>query len=130
MSCDSNKTPACSRRMFLLGTGGTAMAALLAACSATGQKVEVDPGEIPVGSAKIVDAFIIAQPEAGKFAAYSTTCPHQGRKIDQVGNGVVTCTAHGSVFSIEDGSLVSGPARSGMTPAPLAKGEGGKLTVG
>lgn len=115
--------------MFLAGTGATAMAALLAACSGD-QQIEVDPGEIPVGSAKLVGDYIVAQPEEGKFAAYSNVCPHQGRKIDQVGNGIVTCTAHGSVFSIADGSLVSGPARSGMAPAALEKSGEGKLSVG
>ena len=110
----------CSRRMFLLGTATTFAGAFLAGCGTTPSE-EVATTQVPVGSAVIVGDVIIAQPTAGNFVAYSTTCPHQGNKITQVDDGTVTCTAHNSVFDIADGAVLDGPARDPLTP--------GKATV-
>ncbi len=107
----------CSRRIFLLGTASTFAGAFLAACGTTPSQ-EVATTQVPVGSAVIVGNIIIAQPTEGTFVAYSTTCPHQGEKITEVGEGTVKCPAHGSVFDITDGSVVQGPARD-----PLTRGE-------
>ena len=70
--------------------------------------------DVPIGSAVILDKFIIAQPTAGEYVAYSSVCPHQQKKITKVEGDTVKCTAHGSVFSIADGERVSGPAVTGM----------------
>lgn len=96
--------------MFLLATGTTAAATFLAACGKSTTEAAI--GDIPVGSAKIVDDVIIAQPTQGQFAAYSTTCPHAGSKINKVSGDTVKCQAHGSIFAIKDGSVIQGPATS------------------
>ncbi|MDR7330573.1 Rieske (2Fe-2S) protein [Corynebacterium guangdongense] len=117
----------CSRRMFLLGTASTFASAFLVGCG-TAPSEEVAATQVPVGSAVIVGDVIIAQPTAGNFVAYSTSCPHQGNKITQVNDGTVTCTAHNSVFDIADGSVLDGPSRD-----PLAAGkatvDGGTVTA-
>lgn len=108
----------CSRRTFILGTATTFAGAFLAAC---GQEPsdEVAKTEVPVGSAVILDRFIIAQPTEGTYVAYSAVCPHQGNKITVVNGDTVRCTKHGSVFSIADGSVVSGPSDKPMAAASL-----------
>lgn len=111
----------CSRRMFLLGTATTFAGAFLAACGAE-PTAEVAKTEVPVGSAVILDGFIIAQPTAGNYVAYSQTCPHQQQKITKVEGDTVKCTGHGSVFSIVDGSAISGPTQEPLYPATLADG--------
>ena len=117
----------CSRRLFLLGTATTFAGAFLAAC---GEKPpeEVAKTEVPVGSAVVLDKVIIAQPTEGQFVAYSSTCPHEFKKITQVQGDTVRCTAHGSTFNIADGSVLQGPAVRGMRVLDL-KEEGGRLVA-
>ncbi|MCS5480029.1 Rieske (2Fe-2S) protein [Corynebacterium sp. YIM 101645] len=118
----------CSRRMFLLGTASTFAGVFLAACGAT-PSVEVAAADVPVGSAVIFDGFIIAQPTAGTYVAWSQQCPHQRNPITEVEGDTVICTYHNSVFDIRDGSVISGIARDPLTPADLEQ-TGGTLNVG
>ena len=72
--------------------------------------------DIPEGGGLILDdpQVVITQPVAGEFKAFSSICTHQGCPLDNVTDGTINCTCHGSQFSIEDGSVVGGPA-----PSPL-----------
>ena len=117
----------CSRRMFLLGTATTFAGAFLAACGSE-PSVEVAAADVPVGSAVIFDGFIIAQPTAGNYVAYSQTCPHQRNPITEVEGDTVRCTHHDSVFNIADGSVVSGVARDPLYPAKVEQ-SGDTLSV-
>ena len=117
----------CNRRLFLIGTATTFAGALLAACAPP--KQTIDAKDVPVGSAVIVGNFIITQPTSGVYHAYSATCPHQGAKISQVNGDTVTCTNHNSVFSITDGTPVSGPSRAGLMEAKLKTDGDNKLTA-
>lgn len=112
--------------MFLVASGTTLAGVLLAACGASTEEVGIS--EVPVGSAVIVGSFIIAQPRAGEFKAYSTRCPHQGNTIDTVDGSEVICRAHQSHFSVEDGHPTEGPARSSLTEATVEI-NGEQLTV-
>lgn len=86
---------------------GTAAAAGLAKTS-----------DIPVGGGTIFAAqkLVITQPVAGTFAAFDTTCPHQGCSVSTVSAGTINCPCHGSMFRIADGSVAGGPA-----PRPLTR---------
>ncbi|AWB82867.1 iron-sulfur protein [Corynebacterium yudongzhengii] len=117
----------CSRRTFLLGAATTVAGAALAACG-TEASEEVAATEVPVGSAVFVGNLIIAQPKEGEFLAYSRTCPHQGNTIDEINGDTVTCTAHNSTFSIEDGSVVDGVARDPLQEGTATE-EGGTVTA-
>ncbi|MCF4007647.1 Rieske 2Fe-2S domain-containing protein [Corynebacterium uropygiale] len=117
----------CSRRLFLAGVGTTFAGALLAACGDS--TAEVAATDVPVGSAVIVGKFIVAQPTAGEYRAYSTVCPHQGSTINAVDGDTVVCPAHGSVFSIADGSVLTGPSGQPLTAAHLEE-NAGTLSVG
>lgn len=123
----SLKDAVCNRRMFLLGTATTFAGAFLAACGSE-PGLEVAATDVPVGSAAIFDGFIIAQANAGAYVAYSQECPHQRNPITEVEGDTVRCTAHNSVFSIADGSVVSGVARDPLIPAKLER-EGERLRV-
>ncbi|TNL96876.1 Rieske (2Fe-2S) protein [Corynebacterium tapiri] len=117
----------CNRRLFLLGTGTTLAGALLAACGSAPSE-EVAKTDIPLGSAILVGDYIVARPDESKYVAYSRSCPHQHQTIDQVDGHKVRCSAHGSVFDLNDGSVVEGPAREALAPAKL-KDAGDKLAV-
>jgi len=74
---------------------------------------------IPVGSAVAAkDAagkpIVVAQPAAGRAAAFSAICTHLGCTVAPAGKEL-HCPCHGSVFDAATGTVVHGPA-----PAPLA----------
>lgn len=118
----------CNRRLFLLGTASTFAGAFLAACGSR-PGTELAATEVPVGSAVILDSFIIAQPTEGTFLAYSATCPHQRNPITEVAGDIVRCPSHNSEFSIIDGSVLSGPARDPLVPVELSE-QAGQLSIG
>ena len=117
----------CSRRMFLLGTATTFAGAFLAACGEEAPE-DIAKTDVPVGSAVILDRFIIAQPTAGNYVAYSSVCPHQQKQITKVEGDKVKCTAHGSTFDIATGDRVAGPALSGLRKVEL-KDNGDKVSA-
>ncbi len=73
-------------------------------------------GDVPEAGGLILDAagIVITQPSAGTFKGFSNICTHQKCPVDNVTDGTINCICHGSKYSIEDGSVVAGPA-----PAPL-----------
>jgi nitrite reductase/ring-hydroxylating ferredoxin subunit len=134
-----------SRRALLAGAGtgaavavavgATGVTGLLAACgadaerpspaaastSATTEKASAitATGDIPVGGGKVVDGLLIVQPVAGTFRAYNAACPHKGVLVGTPADGVATCPAHKSTFSIVDGHHLSGPATEGLSPVAI-----------
>jgi Rieske Fe-S protein len=73
--------------------------------------------KVPQGGGIIVDSpgIVITQPQAGTFKGFSNVCTHMGCTVGDVSGGTINCPCHGSQFSIEDGSVVTGPA---VTPLP------------
>jgi nitrite reductase/ring-hydroxylating ferredoxin subunit/uncharacterized membrane protein len=53
--------------------------------------------------------------QGDRIRAIGATCPHLGGPLDEgaIEGNTVTCPWHGSVFNLEDGALIHGPA---MTP--------------
>lgn len=139
MSPESSRELLPSRRALLAGAGVTC-AAMLAGCSthdasnggftpaASGTATSASgsasaatalaaTSQVPDGGGKIIDAerIVITQPQSGSFKAFSAICTHEGCIVSSVSHGTINCPCHGSKFSIEDGSVVNGPA-----PSPLA----------
>ena len=76
----------------------------------------VAKAEVPQGGGVVLnDKFVVTQPAAGEFKAYTAICTHAGCPVKQVKDGEIQCPCHGSRFSINDGAPVGGPAK-----APLA----------
>jgi Rieske Fe-S protein len=76
--------------------------------------------KVPVGGGVILqDAdYVITQPTAGEFKAFSKICTHMQCPVGSVEGGTINCPCHGSKYSIEDGSVVNPPA-----PGPLKEAE-------
>ena len=72
--------------------------------------------EVPVGGGKIFagEKVVVTQPTEGDFKAFSAVCTHQGCVVAKIAAKDIECTCHGSKFSIEDGSVVTGPATKGL----------------
>jgi len=68
-----------------------------------------------VGGGTIIDSsVVVTQPAEGEFKAFTAICTHQNCPVTDVTDGKIHCNCHQSYYSIDDGSVISGPA-----PAPL-----------
>lgn len=78
--------------------------------------------DVPVGGCFVVAAakVVVTQPTEGDFKAFSATCTHQGCSVESSTDGEIPCPCHGSTFSIEDGSVIKGPATSGLAEVQIA----------
>ena len=76
--------------------------------------------DIPVGGGVIFpnDGVVVTQPESGTFHGFTIICTHQGCTVTTV-SSTINCPCHGSQYSIEDGSVVAGPAPASLTVVDL-----------
>ena len=101
------------------GSEGSPGSAIDTETPTTGASTPAGPltskADIPVGGGVIFadDGVVVTQPEAGTFHGFTIVCTHQGCTVTSV-SSTINCPCHGSKYSLEDGSVVSGPA-----PAPL-----------
>jgi Rieske Fe-S protein len=66
--------------------------------------------DVPSGGGIIAGDYVITQPTAGQFKAFTKVCTHAGCDVNKIDGGVISCPCHGSKFSIETGEPTSGPA--------------------
>jgi Rieske Fe-S protein len=135
-----------SRRAVVAGIAGMP---LLAACGSgdesggSGGEGVADPdapspsggglttkADIPVGSGKIFpgEKVVVTQPAADQFKAFSAVCTHQGCVVSALKGKEIQCGCHGSKFSVEDGSVIKGPAKKPLEELQVTA-EGDNLTV-
>jgi nitrite reductase/ring-hydroxylating ferredoxin subunit len=129
---------AIDRRRALTGSAAVAVGApLLAACggsdatagdsatspssSSGGSGALADTADVPVGGCLVVpDAkVVVTQPTKGDFKAFTAVCTHQGCLVESSSDGTIPCPCHGSTFSLEDGSALSGPASVALAPVEI-----------
>jgi Rieske Fe-S protein len=77
-----------------------------------GADVLADTSDIKVGGGEVYpdQQVVVTQPESGQFKCFTAVCSHQGCIVANVSDGTINCDCHGSQYSIEDGSVVTGPA--------------------
>jgi Rieske Fe-S protein len=145
-------TDGLGRRHALAGAAGLGLGLpLLAACGGGETQTADDPasspgnssgtggggeafattGDVPVGSAAIFadQKVVVAQPSEGDFTAFSAVCTHQGCLVGSVEGQEILCPCHGSVFSIEDGSVINGPATSPLEEVAISV-DGDQISLG
>lgn len=124
---------AINRRRAITGAAAVLGACGLAACADGSRSTPVAPSrptgtgpiaatsDVPVGGCHVVaeSKVVLTQPQAGDFKAFSAVCTHQGCPVSSSTDGVIPCNCHGSRFSIEDGSVVRGPATTGLAPVQI-----------
>jgi Rieske Fe-S protein len=129
-------TDGISRRSTLAGAATLGVAApLLVACGSNGSddtatdtstpaagKELGTTSEVPVGGGKVFgdEKIVVTQPTAGDFKAFTAVCTHQGCLVSQVADDTINCLCHGSKFSAEDGSVVTGPATEGLAAVKVS----------
>lgn len=128
--------PLTSRRTALFTIGGTTVAVCLAGCAAapgggggaSSGPTTIKASDVPVGSGRIVGTYVVTQATAGKFAAFSYLCTHQGFPVQEVTTAAIVCGHHGSTFALADGSVITGPATTPLTRATVTV-SGDTLTI-
>ncbi len=87
----------------------------------SGGEALASAGDVPVGGCFVAsDAkVVVTQPSEGDFKAFSAVCTHQGCLVETSADGEIPCPCHGSRFSLEDGSPVSGPATASLAPVEI-----------
>jgi Rieske Fe-S protein len=85
--------------------------------------IEVGGGEV-FGDQEVV----VTQPKSGEFKCFTAVCTHQGCIVANVSDGTINCDCHGSQYSIEDGSVVQGPATFPLAEEPITV-SGDKITL-
>jgi len=90
----------------------------------------VKVADVPVGGGVIMQTanFVVTQPTAGTFKAFSSVCTHEGCPVSEISNGQIICTCHNSRFSVKDGSVIAGPARRPLAAAKVTQ-SGDSLVV-
>jgi Rieske Fe-S protein len=91
----------------------------------------VAAADVPVGGGTILadDLVVVTQPTEGEFKAVTATCTHQGCPVNAIEDGEIICPCHASHYSIEDGSVISGPAPKPLASFPVAV-EGDQIVIG
>ena len=131
--------PGVSRRAVIAGVGLVAAAACGRVADAPIDPVTPapEPGrpvgrtdEVPVGGGTIFpDArVVVTQPTPGEFHGFGIVCTHDSCELTSVADGTINCPCHGSRYAITDGSVVRGPARTGLRVENIAV-DGGRIVV-
>lgn len=92
---------------------------------------QVDLGEGGHRVVKAGDDDVLLVRRGLDVAAISNVCGHAGGPLDEGdfdADGCVTCPWHGSVFRVDDGHVVHGPA-TGHQPSYDVRAAGGRLSV-
>lgn len=130
-----------ARRTVLVTGGALGAAAALAACGGSsdgGAASSAAPApessgaapagevlgpvdQVIVGSGVVYDGpkVVVTQPAEGDVRGFTAVCPHQGCLVSEVVNNEILCPCHGSLFSAEDGAVITGPATTGLAPVQV-----------
>jgi Rieske Fe-S protein len=78
--------------------------------------------QVTVGSGVVYDGpkVVVTQPVEGDIRGFTAVCPHQGCLVSEVTNNEILCPCHGSLFSAEDGAVITGPATTGLAPVTVS----------
>jgi len=145
MDDEQDQRPHAPTRRSVLRSGAVAGLGLplVSACGTVGSSMHlgaktpvahgplVAADQVPVGGGKILadKQIVVTQPSKGDYKAFSAVCTHMQCLVTTVRDGVIVCPCHGSEFSIKDGSVVRGPASTGL-PAVKVDVEHGDVLPG
>ncbi|MFT4287629.1 Rieske (2Fe-2S) protein [Nocardioides sp.] len=105
--------------------GATSDGATSAGAAPAGDPIaSTDDIEVGGGTIFADEDVVVTQPEAGTFKAFSATCTHKQCTVSKVEDQQIVCTCHYSKFSIEDGSVESGPASTSLPEESITVANG------
>jgi nitrite reductase/ring-hydroxylating ferredoxin subunit len=92
--------------------------------------------DIAVGGVKVIEldrstglflSIVLIRESAG-LRALEAECPHAGYAVITNGGPELLCPAHNSLFSVKDGGVLRGPARTGLRSYEVSE-TGGEIFV-
>lgn len=90
--------------------------------SAPPDGIVVAASDVPEGGGVVIqEKYVVTQPTAGQYKAFSAVCTHQGCPVDKVENSEIVCPCHGSHFAIDSGDPVAGPAKEPLAAVEFTK---------
>ncbi len=92
--------------------GSSSATSSTASGEAGGGEALAKTADIEVGGGQIFadQEVVVTQPTEGEFKCFTAVCTHQGCLVSSISDGTINCDCHGSQYSIEDGSVIQGPA--------------------
>jgi Rieske Fe-S protein len=103
-----------------------------AVSGAGGSSTQIPQSQVPVGAAIVTSGsppYVVAQPSAGQFVAFSAVCTHRGTTVAAGDGTTLVCPAHGSEFNADTGAVLKGPAAQPLAKVAITAANG-VLTVG
>lgn len=125
-ACASDEEPAGPAPSSSAGATSTTAPSPGGSSEPAGGEPLTSTADIEVGGGRIFpeDNVVVTQPEEGVFKAFDATCTHQQCQVTRVSDGAIGCSCHGSRFSITDGAVEGGPARSPLPEVPITVANG------
>ena len=108
---------------------GTGSATSSSAAAPSGTPVK--PADVPVGGG-VINAgglFVVTQPSAGQFKAFSAVCTHMGCTLNMIADGKIDCPCHQSQFDITTGTPTSSSQAKSPLPAKTATVSGDSVYI-
>ena len=98
-------------------SGSSSTSSLGTASAAAPSGTPVKTADVPVGGGVINASalFVVTQPSAGEFKAFSAVCTHMGCTVTKIVDGKIDCPCHQSQFDITTGT----PTSSSQAKSPL-----------
>ena len=108
-------------------TSGSATSSGSAAPSGT----PVKTADVPVGGGVINASalFVVTQPSAGQFKAFSAVCTHMGCTVTKIVDGMIDCPCHQSQFDITTGTPTAASQAKSPLPGKTATVSGDSVYV-
>lgn len=84
--------------------------------------IVVAASDVPEGGGVVIqEKYVVTQPSAGEYKAFSAVCTHQGCPVEKVENSEIICPCHGSHFAIDSGDPTAGPATEPLPAVEFTK---------
>ena len=130
----SSTTSAAATTGSSTSTGSATSSGSASSSAAAPSGTPVKTADVPVGGGIIQGndadtAFVVTQPTAGVFKAFSRKCTHQGCKVTKVAQGMIDCPCHQSQFDITTGAPTSASQAKSPLPAKTATVSGDSVYI-
>ncbi len=112
-------------------SSGSSSGSATSSGSAAPSGTPVKTADVPVGGGVINASalFVVTQPSAGQFKAFSAVCTHMGCTVTKVVDGMIDCPCHQSQFDIATGTPTSASQAKRPLPGKTATVSGDSVYV-
>ena len=112
-------------------SSGSSSGSATSSGSAAPSGTPVKTADVPVGGGVINASalFVVTQPSAGQFKAFSAVCTHMGCTVTKVVDGMIDCPCHQSQFDISTGTPTSASQAKRPLPGKTATVSGDSVYV-